>query len=215
MLYDNAQILELLSVALGPDRRSRFRKRSRIDGRLATAVKCWWRSAALRRASTPDSEGVEGKYYCWTADEILQVLSEDEADLFAKHYDVQPSGNWQEAHTGMRTNVLNRLHDNDLSEEIESASCPFEAETSASERARPFPPQRDDKLLTDWNGLMIAALANASYAFDRSDWLELARTAFRFVIDSMASHEGGFLRLAHSYRDRKYVRLAWRATTPT
>src|SRR5262249_60748792 len=101
-----------------------------------------------------DSEGEEGKFYVWRAEEVDALLGLDAA-LFKDAYDVRPEGNW-EGHT-----ILNRNRAPELraaADEAMLARCRavlFEA------RAQRVPPGRDDKILVDWSGLMIAALANA------------------------------------------------------
>ncbi len=107
-------------------------------------------------------------------------------------------------HTGARTNVLNRLNDTNRTEATEASLKPLRDKLLAT-RASRIPPLRDDKILADWNGLMIAALARASHAFGRKDWLSLAETCFHSVIESMSRSEGRFLRLAHSARAGQHV----------
>lgn len=203
MLYDNAQLLELLSIGWAQSRNVVFRNaaESMVDWLQREMLT---ENGAFAASLDADSEGVEGKYYCWTAEEIADVLNPDDARLFAGHYDVQPEGNWQEAHTGARSNVLNRLHDDDLSAETEARLAPLRAKLLKARETR-IPPLRDDKILTDWNAMMICALARASYAFGKNEWLALASTAFRTVFESMAREDIGFLRLAHSYRAGKHV----------
>ena len=136
-----------------------------------------------------DSEGVEGKFYVWTAAEIDTVLGPD-ADAFKAAYDVRPGGNWE------GKTILNRS--------ARPALGPAEAEKKLAElrgkllkeRSKRVRPGLDDKVLADWNGLMIAALVRAAEAFDEPAWLAAARTAFAFIADAMTV-DG---RLRHSWR---------------
>jgi uncharacterized protein YyaL (SSP411 family) len=203
MLYDNAQILELLAKAYActGDFEYRIAAESIVDWLQREMITS---SGAFSASLDADSDGVEGKFYCWTKAEIIEVLGPANAEKFCSHYDVQPSGNWQEMHTGARTNVLNRLNDTDRTEIIEAWLKPLREKLLAA-RATRIPPMRDDKILADWNGLMIAALARASHAFGRKDWLTLAETCFHSVLESMSRREGDFLRLAHSTRANQYV----------
>ena len=137
-----------------------------------------------------DSEGVEGKFYVWSLDEIRAVLGPD-ADLFARVYDVTEHGNWEE------TNILNRLRSG------WSDDPALEARLAAHARARSLAigparirPGLDDKVLADWNGLMIAALVRAALALERPEWIELARRAFAFVGAQMSRGDS----LGHSWR---------------
>src|SRR5262249_13066355 len=135
-----------------------------------------------------DSEGEEGKFYVWSASEVAEVLGAEEARLFAHVYDVTPQGNW-EGHT-----ILNRLSSLSLGSETEETSLAVLRARLLARREQRVRPGWDDKVLADWNGLMIAALARASSVFDRPEWLDAAKRAFAFVQDRMTI--GGRLRHA-------------------
>ena len=113
-----------------------------------------------------DSEGEEGKFYVWSVAEIEEVLGAEEAKpLFAEIYDVTPEGNF-EGH-----NILNRINSLELRDATTEARLTLMREKLLARRASRVRPGFDDKMLADWNGLMIAALAKAADAFDRPDWL--------------------------------------------
>jgi uncharacterized protein YyaL (SSP411 family) len=141
-----------------------------------------------------DSEGEEGKFYVWSLAEIEEVLGPDtsvqDARLFAEVYDVTTEGNF-EGH-----NILNRINHLKLRDEGTEARLTLMREKLLARRASRIRPGFDDKVLADWNGLMIAALAKAADAFDRPDWLAAAERAFAFVSTRMISG----VRLFHSYR---------------
>jgi hypothetical protein len=139
-----------------------------------------------------DSEGVEGKYYVWTADEIDEILGVD-APLFRAFYDVTPEGNWEDKC------ILNRLTIQQFSDPATEDNLRRSRETLLAHRSRRVPPGKDDKVLTDWNGLMITALANAGLAFDKPAWIDAARQAFEFVHTNMSNQD----RLWHSWCDGK------------
>jgi hypothetical protein len=127
----------------------------------------------------------------WSEAEIDRVLGE-RAALFKRLHDVTAEGNW-EGH-----NILNRLQYTELADgktEAELAQCRALLLKAREPRVRPG---LDDKILADWNGLMIAALAEAGLAFDRSDWVALAQRAFAFIRDKMTGDDG---RLRHSWRE--------------
>ncbi|MGH6793429.1 MAG: thioredoxin domain-containing protein, partial [Methyloceanibacter sp.] len=137
-----------------------------------------------------DSEGEEGKFYVWSLDEITDVLGEDDAELFAEIYGVTAGGNF-EGH-----NILNRLDSLELRDvEIETRLIDMRAKL-LERRSTRIRPGFDDKVLADWNGLMIASLANAAEACGRADWLEAAEAAFAFVSTRMSARG----RLFHAYR---------------
>jgi hypothetical protein len=136
-----------------------------------------------------DSEGEEGKFYVWSLAEVMGELGNEDGAFFARHYDVTLGGNF-EGH-----NILNRLEPMERSEADEARLAGLRAKLLAV-RATRVRPGLDDKVLADWNGLMIAALANASLMFDEPSWLDLAARAFDFVAKSMTHGD----RLGHSWR---------------
>ena len=136
-----------------------------------------------------DSEGVEGKFYVWSLKEITEVLGQKDAEFFARHYDVTEAGNF-ETH-----NILNNLARRERSEEDETRLTSLRASLMAVRDAR-VRPGLDDKVLADWNGLMIAALVNAGIVFDEQDWIDMAARAFGFIAEKMMRGD----RLGHSWR---------------
>ena len=199
MLYDNALLVELLTEAWLDTHSPLYavRVRETLDwalGEMRVVNDAADRAGgdapvfAFASAFDADSEGVEGKYYVWTGDEIDAVLGDDSAP-FKGAYDVTPGGNW-EGRTILNRSAARRLGDAPLEEML--ARC--RARLLAARAAR-VPPQRDDKVLTDWNGLMIAALATAGAAFDEPAWLAAAEAAFSFVLANIT--EDG--RLRHSW----------------
>ncbi len=188
MLYDNAQLIGLMTEAWLETGDPLFAERieETID----------WLSREMRddggaftASLDADSDGEEGKFYVWTAAEIENVLGPDDAALFAAHYDVSEDGNWEGKCILTRRQCPERA---DQQIEIRLKTCREKLLNARSTRLRPG---RDDKVLADWNALMIAALARASSVFERPDWLDLARQAYRFVTGSML-HLG---RLGHSW----------------
>src|SRR5439155_476482 len=137
-----------------------------------------------------DSEHEEGKCYVWSEAEIDAVLGA-EAGLFKRFYDVTAEGNW-EGHT-----ILNRLAHPALADAATEAALARCRELLLAARAPRVRPGLDDKVLADWNGLMIAALAAAGLSFERTDWVQLAERAFAFIAGRMAAPDG---RLRHSWR---------------
>jgi len=157
-------------------------------------------------AEDADSEGVEGKFYLWREEEIRQALGE-QADLFLTLFNVQKVGNFRQESTGHPTG-LNILHLKkplpalasdlnlsvvDLRQRVEEARQKlFEV------RERRVHPHKDDKILTDWNGLMIAALAKGAQALDEPKYAEPAEKAAQFILHTLRRPDG---RLLHRYRD--------------
>ena len=193
MLYDNALLLELLAVAYLRSRNDLFRRRARETVAWLTREMIT-PEGAFCASLDADSEGEEGKFYVWSLEEVTSALGSDDAAFFAAHYDVTAEGNF-EGH-----NILNRLKHIPRSMEDEQRLAPSR-EKLLSLREKRVRPGLDDKILADWNGLMIAALVNAGLALDEPLWLEMAARAFLFIDAKMAHGD----RLGHSWRAGKLL----------
>ena len=172
MLYDNAQLLELLAIAYLRSGKPLYRQRAQetvawLEREMTTG------EGAFSASLDADSEGEEGKFYVWSYENVLRELGTEDGEFFARHYDVTPAGNF-EGH-----NILNRLKPLPRTADDEARLAVLRAKLLAV-RAGRVRPGLDDKVLADWNGLMIAALANASLMLAEPSWLALARSAFSF-----------------------------------
>jgi uncharacterized protein len=155
-------------------------------------------------AEDADSEGEEGKFYLWTTEEIQQTLPDQDADLALKFFNIQPQGNYFEAPKGR--NSKNILHFAKPIEESAQESNltldEFIAKlgniTTALYKTREqrVHPSKDDKVLVDWNGLMIAALARAAQVFGDEKYLQAAVKTADFILSAMQTQDGG---LYHRY----------------
>jgi uncharacterized protein YyaL (SSP411 family) len=140
-------------------------------------------------AEDADSEGVEGKFYCWSIDEIREVCGGD-AEAVIAYYGVTERGNFVDPHTGFQANILHVADLNaDPPPEVESAKSRLLARRS--QRVRPG---RDDKVLLGWNALMLSALAEAAAALARDDWMDAARNNARFLLAELRRDDGRLLR---------------------
>ncbi|MCG8507790.1 MAG: thioredoxin domain-containing protein, partial [Rhodospirillales bacterium] len=183
MLYDNAQILELLAEAWQETGTELYRIRARetVDW-LIRDMRVWANGDGpgtgmpfgFASAFDADSEGVEGQYYIWGQADIEALLG-DRARPFIDAYGVTPKGNWE------GVNILNRSARPELGDGAYEAGLAESRATLLAEREKRVPPTRDDKVLADWNGLTIAALANAGAIFDEPEWIDLARRVFEFI----------------------------------
>jgi uncharacterized protein YyaL (SSP411 family) len=195
MLYDNAQLIEQLGevwAEIGePLYEARLRETVGWVLREMRSDPGAGGRRAFASALDADSEGEEGKYFVWSKAEIDRLLGPDAA-AFDEAYDVTPGGNW-EGHTILNRSARPAL--GDAAAESLLARC--RAILLAARTPR-VPPGRDDKVLADWNGLMIAALARAAALLEEPAWLAAAEEAFAFVCSEMV--EGG--RLRHSWRGR-------------
>jgi uncharacterized protein YyaL (SSP411 family) len=191
MLYDNAQLLELLALAHADRPNPLYVQRAdetvgwmmrdmsaqRIDGKAAFAA-----------SEDADSEGEEGRFYVWTEAEVDALLGAGSA-AFKHAYDVTAAGNW-EGHT-----ILRRVAP--LGTAAEEAALSDARQVLFQVREKRVRPGWDDKVLADWNGLAIAALCRASRVFGRGVWLDRAREAFDFILAQMTAGHGG---VDHAWR---------------
>jgi uncharacterized protein len=198
MLYDNALLVPVyleVHQATGDDDFAR--------------VVCETLDYVLREMTSPeggfystqdaDSEGVEGKFFVWSEDEIVQHLGSDDARLFNYCYDVTPRGNW-EGH-----NILNRVKTH-----AQAAKMLGVAEDELSQvlhrcrekllavRSQRVAPGRDEKVLVSWNGLMIAALSRGAQALGEPRYADAARNAADFLLQNLRDESG---RLRHGWKD--------------
>ena len=189
MLYDTALLVDLMTEVW------REKKSPLYAMRIAETVGWLLREMVVddggfAASLDADSEGEEGKFYVWSLAEIEEVLGSDDARLFAEVYGVTAEGNF-EGH-----NILNRLNAIELRDAATERRLTEMRETLFQRRGSRVRPGFDDKVLADWNGLMIAALAQAADIFVRADWLEGAERAFNFVSTRM-NRDG---RLFHAFR---------------
>jgi uncharacterized protein YyaL (SSP411 family) len=191
MLYDNAQLLELLAFA-------HAEQADMVFAACAAATVGWMIRdmtaetvnglAAFAASEDADSDGEEGRFYIWSESEIDNLLGA-ESPAFKAAYDVHPDGNWE------GNTILRRVAPpGDVEAEAKLARC---REILFAARAQRIRPGRDDKVLTDWNGLAIAALCRAAMVFGRPDWLERAASAFDFIMERMIGPGG---RIQHAWR---------------
>jgi hypothetical protein len=189
MLYDNAELVELLTEVWLDTRSPLYRQR------IEETIDWVFREMAAPQggfasAFDADSEHEEGKFYVWEEGEIDRLLGTD-APIFKTHYDVTPSGNWE------HKTILNRRQSPFPADDATEAMLARCRGILFQLRTGRVPPERDDKVLADWNGLMIAALARAAQAFNRPAWLAAATAAYDFVTATMMSTAN---RLHHSWR---------------
>jgi len=194
MLYDNAQLIDLLALAFVRTGDPLFRVR------LEQTVTWLEREmvvedGAYAASLDADSDGHEGKAYVWSHSEVIEVLGADEGVFFASAYDITPTGNW-EGHA-----IPNRLADPSLPDTATERRLENSREKLLARRQTRVQPGLDDKILADWNGLTIAALTTAGALLKRSDWIALSIRTYKRVLALMLADD----RLAHSYRAGKKV----------
>ena len=194
MLYTNAQLARLYLRAWQMTGEERFRT-------VAVATLEYLerdlllRGGAFASAEDADSEGIEGKFYVWSANEFRKIVGSDEADLAGAYFGVTAEGNFEGA---------NHLHEARSVEEVatDHGMRPAQvAEAVATARARLLEarqsrvrPGLDDKVVTSWNGLAIRALAEAGAILDDRRYLDLAEGTARFLLQNNRTASGRLLR---------------------
>jgi uncharacterized protein YyaL (SSP411 family) len=194
MLYDNAQLVELLTLAWQETGNPLFAERvAETIGFLLREMRV--EGGAFAAALDADSDGEEGLFYTWTTGEIDALLPPALAARVKQHYDIRPGGTWEGRGILHRNHPLSGTDAEDEDEAMIEARAILRAHRDTRPR-----PARDDKVLTDWNALTIRALAQAGLAFERPDWIKIAARAFT-VVTALTALPGG--RLAHVWcKDR-------------
>jgi len=156
-------------------------------------------------AEDADSEGEEGKFYLWDEEELRNVLGED-SDLIIKIFNCEKDGNWVDPTIGGApgTNILHlgKLYE-ELAKENELKTDELKNKTDRARnklfeaRKKRAHPYKDDKILTDWNGLMISALAKAAQAFGEKKYVEIAEKTAKFIFQKLRTENG---KLLHRFR---------------
>ena len=205
MLYDQAMIMESLAEAYSLSQNNIFKETTNeiylyIDEILKS------KSGAFYSAEDADSEGEEGAFYTWKLDEIQKILTKDESAFFEHLYGLEEEGNFDEEVTKSK-NGKNIIY---LKEDLKSFSTIFSIDHVAikeeSNRIKRklkiardvrVRPSLDDKVLTDWNSLMISSLAKSSVVFKRAEYLDSAIESFNFISETMIQDD---FSLYHCYR---------------
>ena len=205
MLYDNAQLIRAYTDGHLLTGRNNFRETA-IDT-------CEWVLREMQddgdgfySALDADSEGEEGKFYIWEREEIIDVLGVKEGDLFCSVYGVTPGGNWKDpaSSSEQKTNILflpRPLGEAYGTEGIEPDKLHDRLSASRKKlldrRGDRVRPHLDDKIMTDWNGMIIGSLAYAGKALNEPRYIKAAEDAANFILSNLR-REG---RLLHTYRD--------------
>ncbi|MBS1500455.1 MAG: thioredoxin domain-containing protein [Bacteroidetes bacterium] len=211
MLYDNAQLLSLYSEAYTWQNNQASSAEEDLEGTLYPQIADEIIAFVKRELTSPengfysaldaDSEGVEGKFYTFTQEEIESILG-DETALFCLYYNITEDGNWEEE----GTNVLFRNGDDgrlaarlgldvgDLVAKIKEAKAKvFEA------RSKRIRPGLDYKILASWNGLMLKGLCDAYRAFGKTEYLEFALRNAEFILNSLINEQNALRRVFKSH----------------
>jgi uncharacterized protein YyaL (SSP411 family) len=160
-------------------------------------------------AEDADSEGEEGKFYLWSQEEIQQILTEEETRIIFTVFNTTPEGNFTEEATGRKTgsnilhltqSVAETASELNLTEQKVQTKLEGARQKLFAAREKRIHPHKDDKILVDWNGLMIAALAQGARVFDEPLYKHAAQRAVDFILKEMRKTDG---RLLHRYRAKE------------
>ncbi|NBC04728.1 MAG: DUF255 domain-containing protein [Bacteroidetes bacterium] len=154
-------------------------------------------SGAFYSAEDADSEGEEGKFYVWEMEEINSVLEKPDANLFKQRFNIREDGNFRDEATGRKTGK-NIPHLKDPVDEEQTEKVGRILKQLKAEREKRERPLLDDKILTDWNGLMIAALAKAGIIFKEDRFIGKAEKAWSVLEEHCVTHES---KLLHRLKD--------------
>jgi len=199
MLYDNAQLLGLYLDAYLVSGRGQFAEVA--DDILRYVLRDMTHpEGGFYSAEDADSEGKEGKFYCWTREELKQLLSPDEFKVAEKYYGITEHGNFVD-HSDPdplpKQNVLSKAHpDLKAGEEALLHSLREKLFSARSKRVRPH---LDDKILASWNGLMLGSLARASVILDNAKYRAAAEKNVAFLKSKLWDAKTGTL--FHRWRD--------------
>ena len=199
MLYDNAQLVRIYLHLYQVTKNELYRhiasetleyvKREMLDS-----------SGGFYSAQDADSEGEEGKFFVWTSREVEEVLGEEDAKLFNFIFDISEGGNFE------GKNILQRSYSLEsaskaLKEEVGKLSGVIERgkQLLFETREKRIKPFRDEKILTAWNGLMLATFAEAAAILDNGDYLEIAMRNADFIAQSLFAND----RLLRTWKDGK------------
>jgi uncharacterized protein YyaL (SSP411 family) len=203
MLYDQALLIMAYTDAYQALKKQIFRKTAEkiITYTLRDLISP---EGAFYSAEDADSAGGEGSFYLWTPREMETILGKDDAMYAMRAFHVTPSGNYHAAESKNSQNILflqSSMTESECSPDLKPGpellldSIMTRLFTARTHRPRP---SLDDKILADWNGLFIAALAQAARTFKNEDYLTAARRAMDFILTQMRDSEG---RLWHRFRD--------------
>ncbi len=179
MLYDNALLIEVYSIAYAITKKELYKTivRETIEWLKLEMLNV---DGVFYSAIDADSEGVEGKFYTWTYEELKSILQED-FSLAEKYYQIKKEGNWE--HTNILwTNSL--LYENTNQRLIQNIKKKL-----LTEREKRIKPFKDTKIILSWNALMAKALAQASIVFQNDEYLKMAEQTIHYINEKISSKE--------------------------
>ncbi len=202
MLYDNALLIIAYIEAFQITKNSVYKEiaKKTLDYILRVMTS---EEGGFYCAEDADSEGEEGKFYTWTLEEVKTVLGEDDGKFFTEYYDITDKGNFE------GKNIPNLINQN-IKEIDENEQKKGKLENLRKllfeYREKKIHPHKDDKILTSWNGLMIAAMSIAGRVLDNEGYLQVAKKTVNFIYDKLVRKDG---RIWTRYRDGETAYLGY------
>jgi len=197
MLYDNALIIDILTDVYAETGQHLYKTRIQetinwMDKELRPDTKINGKThPAFAAALDADSEGIEGKFYIWQEAEIDEIL-QHRSEKFKKIFNVTKSGNWE------HRNIINTTAA--YSENLDITKYESDKFELLKVRNKRIRPEKDDKILADWNGLAIKAIAKAGAVCNQPKWIEMAASAYGYINDQMSPVDD---ELTHVYSHKK------------
>jgi uncharacterized protein YyaL (SSP411 family) len=202
MLYDNALLILAYSEAYAATGKKLYKEvAEKTISYVLRDMK--HENGGFYSAEDADSEGVEGKFYVWSYDEVVKVVGKEDGELYSKYYDITESGNFEGKNIPnlINSNIEEIENNEELKDTLEDIN-----KRLYMHREKRIHPHKDDKILTSWNGLMISALAYAGRVFDNSMYLEEAKESVQFICNHLTRHDG---RLLARFREGDSAYLAY------
>jgi uncharacterized protein len=199
MLYDNALLVSLLSDTYKVTKKAIYKET--IEETLSfIAREMTSPEGAFYSAYDADSEGVEGKYYVWSHEEIWDILRDD-AMLFCAFYDVSEEGNWEETNILWRPSTFQEFAEsNNMNENELKNTLHFLKKQLFEVRNKRIKPLLDDKTILSWNALMVSAYAKAYQALGNAEYKAAAVKNIDFLLKEFKLTNDTF---AHVWKDGK------------
>tara|TARA_B100000700_G_C15060310_1_gene865347 strand:- start:704 stop:2803 length:2100 start_codon:yes stop_codon:yes gene_type:complete len=207
MLYDNAQLAKLYTHAYQITE-DMFYKEIATETIEYILTDLYDENGTFFASQDADSEGVEGKFFVWTSEEFDKIFDSNESQIAKILYNVQKEGNFFDPHHPELTgrSVLSRKYESEnLASKLELTVQELQTKlnkikkTLLEERKKRIAPKIDDKILTSWNGLMLAALAEAGRVFGNQYYIEVAEKNVTFFRENMWKNN----RFFHTYKDNR------------
>jgi len=196
MLYDNALLAIAYLETFQVTKKELYKE---VAEEILTYIKRDMTSpeGGFYSAEDADSEGIEGKFYLWTSSETKDLLVNKDGEEFCRFYDISEKGNFE------GKNIPNLIGKNNLSQRKDFLTQRNILFNYRDKRIHPF---KDDKILTSWNGLMIASFSIAAQVLNKPQWAEDASSATDFILNNMQKENG---RLLARYRKGEAAYLGY------